>query len=50
MYVGVYYIVFAMGNEIYNCQQQIDPDIVLLFIIAMHDPTIYPDLTTKKYV
>ena len=29
-----------------------DPDIVLLFIIAMHDPTIYnvSDLTTKKYV
>ena len=33
MSMVVYYIVFAMGNES-NCQQ-IDPDIVLLFI-AMH--------------
>ena len=38
---------------IYNCQQQIDPDIVLLFIIAMHDPTIYliwpPRSTSNVY-
>ena len=46
MYVVVYYIVFAMGNEstivnfnfFYSKKIQI---FVLLFIIAMHDPTIY---------
>ena len=41
------------GKWIYNCQQQIDPDIVLLFIIAMHDPTIYliwpPRSTSNVY-
>ena len=40
------------GKWIYNCQQ-IDPDIVLLFIIAMHDPTIYliwpPRSTSNVY-
>ena len=45
------------GKWIYNCQQ-IDPDIVLLFIIAMHDPRIYliwpprstPNVYRYKYV
>ena len=41
MYVVVYYIVFAMGNESTIVNSKKDPDIVLLFIIAMHDPTIY---------
>ena len=41
------------GKWIYNCQQQIDPDIVLLFKIAMHDPIIYliwpPRSTSNVY-
>ena len=51
MYVVVCYIVFAMGNEstIVN-SKKIQ---ILLFIIAMHDPTIYliwpPRSTSNVY-
>ena len=41
MYVVVYYIVFAMRNESTIGNSEKFSDIVLLFIIAMHDPTIY---------
>ena len=39
--VVVYYIVFAMRNESTIVNSKKIQNIVLFFIIAMHDPTIY---------
>ena len=41
MYLVVYYIVFAMRNESTIVNSKKIQIFVLLFIIAMHDPTIY---------
>ena len=41
MYIDVYYIVFAMRNKSTMVNGIKDSDIVLLFYIAMINPTIY---------
>ena len=53
MYVVAYYIVFAMRNESTMVNSE-NLDLVLLFYIAMHDPTIYmsflpPRVTSNVY-
>ena len=50
MYVIAYYIVFVMRNEstMVNSKKS---DLVLLFYIAMHEPTFFISfLTTKCYM
>ena len=41
MYVVAYYVVFAMRNESTMVNSRKKSYLVLLFYIAMHDPTIY---------
>ena len=41
MYVFTYHIVFLMKNESTMAKIKTDSEIVLLFYIEMHDPTIF---------